>query len=135
MKTISGNLVSKAARYVSDFASFVNNGVSDVVYIYLNHASEAFNSLVQLNKDLKHPHSSHKMHKKSINQKKKDASLRNDETMNYDDGGMRIRNRDEMEERRGEERRREWWQCRSWRHGKSLSGKGEQEEENKNCRF
>ena len=71
MKTISVNLVSvqpislsKAARYISDFSSFENNGVSEVVSMYLNRASEAFNSLVQLHKDLKHPESSHKKQRK-----------------------------------------------------------------------
>lgn len=70
MKTISGRCVSvkdislsKAAKILSNFVS-ADNGASHVINAYLHRASEAFNELNQLHKELELPHTHKKKHKR-----------------------------------------------------------------------
>ncbi|XP_019429537.1 PREDICTED: uncharacterized protein LOC109337107 isoform X2 [Lupinus angustifolius] len=69
MKTVSGNSVSskqislsKAAKILSKFVS-ADNGASQVTSAYLHRASDAFNELKHLHKELNSPQS-HKKHKR-----------------------------------------------------------------------
>ncbi|KAL3518289.1 hypothetical protein ACH5RR_020878 [Cinchona calisaya] len=67
MKTVTGKVVStkpstlsSAAKNLSGFTYLDENGAPDAVRAYLKRASDAFNTLVQFQKDLKAPHSQRK---------------------------------------------------------------------------
>lgn len=68
MKNVSGKLLSsrpinlaEASEIISGFSA-IDNGASDAVRIFLRRTSDAFDSLVQLHKELKSPHSHRSKH-------------------------------------------------------------------------